>query len=476
MKGNSKAKPEVRPLRLRKIDYNPTTEFTVSDPTELLAANGFSTPQAAERILHRMSDADLRIFASDLYDFLHENSRVVTTAAPNSLLTSSASASMSGESGCARYSCRAKKLDALARYAALYAQQVILPLRFERPSEQSHAAVTRDRLERAISAILHLRDLVAAGIVVPIVPTIHLCEQCSKRAFAEYQQGLAAAQQQARSHQREFTFVYEEPADGFCVLHTSGPERYIEHGQLHSVYSTRPAWIPNHVRAGEQFRVSVATAKRAGLVDGLFTDFASDAFMHQHYTRRFNATYLTDLEGEAEFFHILSAQDARTLRTAALCAQLTHELPIFTDLSIKDVLRIRAEIPESFVAYREKLTSVVWKYASHAEKISRNEAADIYNDELRPAIADLTAAATAERTRRIRKSMLLAAIAIGVVSLGATGMLNVPQITALIGGAAGMQAVNEISNLGKGAMAANSSYFFLFKLQQAAADARKRTH
>jgi len=222
---------------------------------------------------------------------------------------------------------------------------------------------------------------------------------------------------------------------GAAIL-IEGPEDYLDHGRLIRVFPKRPKWFPRTWTGSGSYRLSRATVGRAGVVADIFSHIASDVCFHQGFQSAFDAAYLTDLPGEAEFLKSISTQDDLALRTERVCAQLSHEIPMLTDLPIRAVLKIRDENPESFELYRTTLKGLVKEYVGKKRPATAVEARRIYGDVLRPAVQQLRTEAERQRKIWARKSTLSVGYALGVVSLYATGVLQSQQALALVGGGA----------------------------------------
>ena len=80
-----------------------------------------------------------------------------------------ASKSMRGETSCGEYGCRVEKLDMLGRYAALYANRIIIPLPLTDPSTMDGSEAAAQEVSQAALALLRLRPLFDAGILYAVI-------------------------------------------------------------------------------------------------------------------------------------------------------------------------------------------------------------------------------------------------------------------------------------------------------------------
>ena len=91
-----------------------------------------------------------------------------------------ASASLRADSGCSMQRCRTQKLGILARYAAMYADEVFLPVWLTNPDSTVSLSAQRDEICRTAFSVLELRPLVERGLVRPVLPVAHYCSECAR--------------------------------------------------------------------------------------------------------------------------------------------------------------------------------------------------------------------------------------------------------------------------------------------------------
>src|ERR1039458_7878676 len=77
-----------------------------------------------------------------------------------------ASASIRGDSGCSSVDCRGNKVSFLARYAALYANELILPLSLRPPEKIKRIFEMRDLLVQNLFPLFMLRPPITGGIEI----------------------------------------------------------------------------------------------------------------------------------------------------------------------------------------------------------------------------------------------------------------------------------------------------------------------
>jgi hypothetical protein len=132
---------------------------------------------------------------------------------------------------------------------------------------------------------------------------------------------------------------------------------------------------------------------------------------------------------------------------------------LLSEVPVRTILRIRDDNPESFEAYRSTLAEVIRDHIKSEQPTTAKEAKEIYQDVLYPRVAQLHAEAARQRAVWLRKSIGTAAFAVGVISLGATGVLQSPQVLTLLGGATAKAIVDQIAETNVRPVTSSSLYF-----------------
>jgi hypothetical protein len=392
----------------------------------LLEGRGIVTDEAAERFAFESPINRLRNLAEGMRDVLYPESRKEANLYdrnPVDAFNFVANQSLRGET-CCNWQCVRSKLEFLARYAALFADRVLVPFALPRPEhiEDSHWA--RDKIALRIRETLLLRPVIEAGIARLVLPEFHFCRRCANRAKAQVRMIEQEADALYRAHRKKFAASYtalEAPHAGVAGgALVRGPTEFLEHGCIAHVFHEAPAWAPNH-RGAQPVPLTGAKLERSGLIKGVFERIAWDVVFCQFYGIRFDAKYLTDLPGETEFMDRVSKGDELVQNTAALAAQLTHSIPLFNCLSVPAILRIRREGHEAVVLYRAALAEIVREHLAKREVVSRRKAREIFFDILEPQLAKLKADAAARRRASLRKAIAKVGIPAALVCLGVWG-------------------------------------------------------
>jgi hypothetical protein len=149
-----------------------------------------------------------------------------------------ASASMRGDTGCAAPTCRLKKLDMLARFTALYADAVVLPVPIFNPDYVDYLKHPRTELQKVVFSLLRLRVLIREGLIRPKLMESHYCSACYEIHQRLVNTIRDAASVFADRSINAFKAHYEAPSSSpnrFGHVEIEGPSDFIEHGGMHRI-------------------------------------------------------------------------------------------------------------------------------------------------------------------------------------------------------------------------------------------------
>jgi hypothetical protein len=343
-----------------------------------------------------------------------------------------ASATLRGDIGCSE--CRWSKLDNLARYALLYSSHVAVPIKVQSECEAGRESHMRRAIANRIEEILIFRPAIEAGIISLVPSDFEWCEKHLPMHLPEYEAVRVVKQQLYEENLPKFSVLILPRADDSICIEITGPDDFLEHGFLGTRYSTPPSWLPSRYLADggrSEVILSPDEVRASGLVDGLFLRIARDVFVHRTYGSRFDATYLTDLEGEAKLLQKTGAESA-AVETAKACETLTHSIPMFAGLPLHEIAQLRKEEPDAFIRYRNALGGIVRDHVQNPKGMTEKDAKGLYADWLKPELDGLEVAAHgAWKTGAARLAQKVAVTA-AVVALGVyTNVLSAEVATVL---------------------------------------------
>jgi hypothetical protein len=387
------------------------------------------------------------------------------------------SASLRGDgfASCRAYECQTAKLDLLARYGALYSDNLLIPVPHCMLSDNVYLA--RMHLSQCLLKLRMLWPLIEAGIAKVFIDEYPICQHHMADFDRMSRQLSRSVREFYEAKIGQLTVIYR-PKQGKrpAALEVTGPPGLIEHGGFMLTYTKGiPDWVPtrvNSIDGSPGAILSRSTIRRHRVGIEIFEHLASDMVFHQVYGSRFHARYLTDLPGETEFLDRHCPENSTFSNAAMVCRALAHSVPLLTSLPLKTVLAIRTEETDAFELYRAALMRISTDYIQGERHISPEEARDIYTDVLRPQLLKLKRIADSHSTERRRKTTAAIAASAAALTLGVfgglqTGILS-SILTAMGGGGLAKEAIAALLSGNKNPPEVQShELYFLLRLAQA---------
>jgi hypothetical protein len=355
-----------------------------------------------------------------------------------------AGSAIRGDSCCLQPECQAAKLHSFSRFAALYADRVVLPVEFVFSVFDD---IDRFRFAHTINAINYLRPLIEAGIVTPQLEPTCICSDCLQKRGVSLDRITSEVNGFWRERAGEFRMVYTNESGKPPSLLITGPEAFLPHGGIRMMFRDPLENIRSRTKAAPgQAGVVVpkSTIVREGLLATVFHEFKSDLMAQQIYGLKYGATYLTDSPGQAAFFGELKARGESMANAARLCAHLAHSVPLFSDVSVEKALEIRLREPDAFVRYRSALNKIVRDHVRSGTFLGEEDATQLYHDVLRPEIAKLKSDALARQRASRRKALAKIGCSFAAITLGVVNGLLPTELAKLFTAVGGFSLLKEI--------------------------------
>lgn len=390
---------------------------------ELLEENDLIADADALKVFDYKADHLLRIY-ENLYKTVFEHQYDGFIEQKNfDPFTYVASASLRGSSSCWEVPCRIAKIDFLNRFAALYANQVAVPLVLSKPADVSkHPGEAARLLSHSLLGILRSRPLIEAGIVRPTVMMTSHCEHETEeiRKLANAAHDYAGSL--AEEFLDDFEVVYQLPEKsptGKSTVYLSGPSEFLEHDMVH-LFEETSQWRLKSWRYDKEGRVEIGGRRKLACVQRIFRPIASSTTFYLAYGLQFRARFLSDLPGEVILLEDFAEENPKLIESTRAMKELTHTLPLLADLPLTKLLRIRNEDRESFAAYRFEITRITKEALENG--ISETEVRDTLRSRIEPKLNKIKQELQTERQKRINylgwgTASLAASVGIGLCGL-----------------------------------------------------------
>ena len=438
---------------------------------DIVERYGFVGVQDAEKV-YALPARKLEKFHREAFEYIYksQNDRIWgRRIRPPTAFSFHAGASIRGAWGCSELGCRLQKLDFLARYSALYASELTLPLAMPNPNAGYDDGGIRYCLELDLVCLLFLRPLITAGLIIPVVMRSSHCihEQDWIRELTSLAHDFSQAT--ARILESDFTIRYQVPAkspSGRPTIYLEGPDQYIAHGELARLLDRKPRWLPKSIRFDKQGRAEVRGLHKRLMLSQLFTNIADNVTFYFAYGLKRRARFLSDMRGETDFLDWMTSDDEEMTAKTDLLRELQHTVPVLGELPIATILRIRKQEKDAFEAYRDavtKMSSNILDDKNVSKKEARQMLRDAIEPELRRMNRDLR---TYRKVRRSQSIGTVISMAAGVILGAYAGLPPIASVplaagAGVVGGRLAAKAAEEACSHGPEFKQKNDLYFLL---------------
>jgi hypothetical protein len=343
-----------------------------------------------------------------------------------------ASKSLRGEAACGEFGCRIEKLDTLGRYAALYANQIILPLPLTDPSTIDGPEEAAQEVSMAALALLRLRPLFDSGILYPVIRRSFHCRHTLRWCQDMQEIVDRASLDMMRALKDDFSVRFQLPDRAptrVPTLYVEGPEDFLEHGEIVMLFDEPEEWRAKRWKFDDEGVVEIRGDRKFAALYRIFIGIAEDTSFYLAYGRNRNARLLTNLPGETFLLDALTRDDEVSASSAALHDCMTHSLPLLADLPISRLLAIRHEERDSFERYRLAVRQILLRVSQAGKRIRKKEMRQLFQERIEPELAKMKSELHQERRRQQRRVGLGLAGLAAMVGIGAFGAI-VPGVTA----------------------------------------------
>jgi hypothetical protein len=399
---------------------------------------------------------------------------------------------------------RIMKAEQLARFAALYADSLLLRDPFEwypqaemvvdeegnrtfigrdlEPHDFSKHQL-RDHLIDDLRFLLFIEPLFESGIAGFSRSEMHWCPNCVRAAvdageisaLVQKPDEIAWQNRIAKLVRRiERAFIVQ----GTTLVHQHGdhahatilmPEGMLEYDQFQTTVNLPPYLAK---RATQPLRASMKDARTLGLFNYEIGRIIDDLSVQNATANRFNCQYITDRALDLELMDIISDKRARAFNHAAAEA-LSHPLAFVDQVPLDRLLKLRKDDGESFLVYRDTVHQVL----SSAQGKSSTELREVFDDAIRPELNKIDLTVKNARRRMATSTLIDLTIAVASVSIAAfSGLLpsklgipkEVLDVGAAFGGWKGAKGLaSNIAQIRSTPKEVNDSkYAFLWKMRR----------
>jgi hypothetical protein len=405
------------------------------------------------------------------------------TSDKHQLAHSAALSLAGGREECASIGCRMRRLNSLARFAALYRDKVYIPNYFA--SYEHFKTLTERELIHCfyddLLLLSFIRPVMDVGLVEFMGGQEHACPNCIARIGFGHKSGLSlkkALSGLASEYLNNTQFSLEKRQNRF-LIHLKGLEPYYNHGGLFYDVDTIPEFLKSNT-------MLMSKLQQEGVLSLSKTNarkFPYHKYMAQEVAMNINyqvimkyvldTHFITDRDIHIVFLQRLTHDEQIARRNLLAYKHMTALVPFLEDVPLPKLLKLRQREREAFLQFRAAVNKSIDEFLRTKEKLSEQDAKSIYSDIIAPGLARLDKSVEASKKDLIASVIRSGTGALGAITFGLyTGII--PYEIAGIAKALGFvkfasDIIQKVMSLGDGEKTVQQEdLYFLWKVKQKA--------
>ena len=363
---------------------------------------------------------------------------------PNENFSFIANSSLSGGAHpCSSPDCRKKRLDELASFSALYADEVYIQNPFEKillRGNQSIRAVERHEVLAGIHNYLYLKPLIEKGLIKYATINVSFCEEHSEEigkpltdSIRNKEDKLIEALEAYLKEKCKVTFDFTAGNKEKPFFEVAGPEDIIEHGGIYfHAYEPIPEMFAPYIEKKVPYILTQEEVEESKVLDLIIGPIINDLSAQEWHSALNGTSYLCDNKTHMKIASKINSK-VYAANSNVFENALEHYLPAIHSKDPSVILSLRLREEEAFAVYRDKLN----KFMQESSSWDKAEVSKIFRDQLLPEI-NLIEKKVKDWKSNAREGIaekLLFSTAIATVGLY-EGLLpaNIGEIVAAVGG------------------------------------------
>jgi hypothetical protein len=357
--------------------------------------------------------------------------------------------------------CRLERAHKLARFAALYADTILIQDPFDYFEFNADSTIGKYDLIANLLVLEVLRPVIEAGIVVFAPTTFPLCaagKQEFDRVCSSYRSRLEDVCDLILDEIIAHISFSSVRGPKYPYLMVAGTERFFGKEGIDLVK------LPREVEQSILRGTKIPEDAKRELARSVFLDPVLDDLNYQHIVSwLYNVRYLTDRPIDSDILSILD--DKESPMGTELSEALSHSLPFIDGLDTNTLVKLRKEEGEAFQVYRDRIRQLVKE-----QPVGHRQLEEALADLVRPELNRIDSAVrNAKKLAQdhIREKLIFG---IGVVTLGIAAGTVAPEagaVLSMLGGAKfGVEILEGLNELCKEPKEAKvNDFYFLWRMR-----------
>jgi hypothetical protein len=174
-------------------------------------------------------------------------------------------------------------------------------------------------------------------------------------------------------------------------------------------------------RPRKQYQLSPSDISSNHIITEVLEMIATDVSCLKFYCSNSNLKYLTDRTIDISILQATTQEDHFLKYNDVLATQLKLEMPVFSNIPLSSLLKIRSNEYDAFISYRETIDELFNGYITDGHEISPKIANQLYSDIIQPKVLKLDKRISAIRKSAILRSLAEVALSAGSLTFGLYG-------------------------------------------------------
>lgn len=416
---------------------------------EFLESKGLGLKRAGKTVMHWTPTQVLDFLIDNQLAFPH-----VTRSdwgEPN-VFDLAASASLAGGLWpCASSECRLRRADELCRFAALYADRIMVPSLFPFELPDGVSNFLRMHILNDLLVLELFKPLLEAEII-GFTPRYYTFCANHVKEFKTLEKRLEnAANTIVSSNLKTINLSFKRLSHSYTQIAFKGPEKFFDHSQTWLSIPTPISKLKRHSKKSHVL----------AYLNPILEDVLNQQILNA-------SGYISDRELDFELIELLSKPEIRKINQAVF-SSLSHSLPFVRDVPLSVLLRLRNAETESFKVYRDSLKEVI----TSVNPADPEKAKELFDDRIAPELNSIDLAIKNSRTllkESIATDLIVSAAFLGI---GLFSGWIPPRISEILTAVGGYKFASTILKELRTALrepeeVMNNKFYFLWKVKQAA--------
>lgn len=380
--------------------------------------------------------------------------------------------------GCSEYRCRVKSVDQLSRFAALYADKVLIPNFFSQYYPKNINYITKLSIISELKLLYYVKPLLDSGLMGFARSKVHFCKDCYEEYLKDnklnlFDDKVIKIKQALKIMYLKETRFFIGKEHGYYFIRNIGPEELVDHSEMYTMLDHLPPSLhkfDNLLNTNESVTIELQEKDivQSDILDMRISPIVNDMMIQNWYSQLYGgANYLTNRKVDLDIISAIN-EPSVNIFSEAIIDSFHHSVPFIQNTQISKLIKLRLSEGEAFNVYRDALSSALKSSLLAKEPRYLKEA---FDDIVRPELNKIDL--TIKNSRKILWDSLTRDVVYGTgfITIGLYSGLLPPEMgnmMAALGGFKFVYGLLEKSSklLQESDDIRNNKFYFLWKVRE----------